>query len=113
MRSNPSHIDYGDFKGLIKHNPNFVPSNVDGIAERNGRFLMMEWKRPGEKISTGQKILLQSLSLTPRFTVIIINGNTDDQTVVNRFFKVTKDGCVPLGTGFNALKQYYLDWYGN
>ena len=113
MRTNPSHIDYGDFKGLITDNPNFVPSNVDGIAERNGRFLVMEWKRPNERISTGQKILLQSLAITPKFTVIIINGNTDDKTVVNRFFQVTKDGCKPLGTGFEALKTYYLGWYGN
>ena len=113
MRTNPSHVDYGDFKGLITDNPNFVPSNVDGIAERNGRFLVMEWKRPNEKISTGQKILLQALSCTPRFTVIIINGNTDTETMVNRFFQVTKDGCNPLGTGFEALKTYYLEWYGN
>jgi len=113
MRSNPSHIDYGDFTGLIKTNPKFIPSNLDGIAERNGRFLVFEWKRPNEKISTGQKILLQALSATPKFTVIIINGNTDAQTVVNQFFKVTRQGCEPLGKGFDELKQYYLDWYGN
>ena len=42
MRSNPTHTDYGEFKGLIADNPNFVPSNVDGICERKGRFLVME-----------------------------------------------------------------------
>jgi hypothetical protein len=61
MRSNPSHIDYGDFKGLIPKNPNFVPSNIDGIVERNGKFLVMEWKRPNEKVSIGQQILLKEL----------------------------------------------------
>ena len=36
-----THTDYGDFKGLIPDNPAFLPSNVDGIAERNGHFLIM------------------------------------------------------------------------
>ena len=40
-----SHVDYGDFVGLIPENPKFCPSDLDGIAERNGYFLVMEWKR--------------------------------------------------------------------
>jgi hypothetical protein len=113
MRTNPSHIDYGDFKGLITNNPNFVPSNVDGIAERNGRFLVMEWKRPGEKISTGQKMLLQALAKIPdRFTVIIINGNTDEETVINSFWLLTIEGKpYKRGAGLESFKTFYKEWY--
>ena len=111
MRSNPSHIDYGDFKGLIPKNPNFVPSNIDGIVERNGKFLVMEWKRPNEKVSIGQQILLKALSSKPGFTCVVINGNTDTTTEVNKFYKVTPKGCVYLGQGFDAFKEYYLEWY--
>jgi hypothetical protein len=57
-----------------------VPSNVDGIAERNGNFLVMEWKRPGEKVSEGQKILLKALAKTPKFMVVVIIGDTDNGT---------------------------------
>ena len=44
MMSNPyaSHTDYGDFYGLIQDNAGFLPSNVDGICERKGKFLVME-----------------------------------------------------------------------
>lgn len=112
MRTNPSHIDYGDFKGLISSNPNFVPSNVDGIAERNGKFLVMEWKRPGERISTGQKLLLQALAANPAFVVIIVNGNTDNETVVNSFFMLTLKGePYKRGTGIESLKTFYKEWY--
>lgn len=112
MRSNPSHIDYGDFAGLIKTNPNFVPSNIDGIAERNGRFLVFEWKRPNESISMGQKMLLQALAASPEFTVIIINGDTDDKTTVNSFWLINEDGKpIKRGTGLESLKTFYQKWY--
>jgi len=64
-----THTDYGDFKGLIESNPLFIPSNVDGIAERNGYFLILEWKRLGEKMSEGQKRLLKALAANPKFMV--------------------------------------------
>jgi hypothetical protein len=112
MRTNPSHVDYGEFKGLIKHNPNFVPSNLDGVAERNGRFLVFEWKRPNEKISTGQKLLLQSLAANPKFIVLIINGNTDNETVVNSFYMLTLKGePYKRGVGLESLKTFYKEWY--
>ena len=80
-----THIDYGAFKGLIPNNPAFCPSNIDGIAERNGKFLVMEWKRPNEKVSDGQRRLLQAFAKKPDFTVLIIEGNTDEGLVVNDF----------------------------
>ena len=69
-----THTDYAEFKGLIPENPNFVPSNVDGICERKGKFLVMEWKRQGEKVSKGQQILLQSLASLHNFMVVIISA---------------------------------------
>jgi hypothetical protein len=44
---------------------------------------------------------------------VVINGNTDTTTEVNKFYKVTPKGCIYIGQGFAALKQYYLEWYGN
>jgi hypothetical protein len=112
MRSNPTHTDYGEFKGLIADNPNFVPSNVDGICERKGRFLVMEWKRPKETVSVGQKMLLQSLAALPNFIVLIIIGNTDEQTVIDKFYLVQPQGrCIHVGNGFDSFKQYYSEWY--
>ena len=107
-----THTDYGDFKGLIESNPLFIPSNVDGIAERNGHFLIMEWKRDAEKVSEGQKRLLQALAFNPRFMVVIIYGNTDDGTLIDSYWLLTPEGKpVKTGIGFESFKQFYKDWY--
>jgi hypothetical protein len=107
-----THTDYSDFKGLIESNPLFIPSNVDGIAERNGHFLIMEWKRDAEKVSEGQKRLLQALASNTRFMVVIIYGNTDDGTVIDSYWLLTPEGKpVKTGIGFESFKQFYKDWY--
>ena len=107
-----THTDYGDFKGLIESNPNFIPSNVDGIAERNGYFLILEWKRPGEKMSEGQKRLLKALAANTKFMVVVIIGNTDEGTNIQEFWQYTTDG-VPFkaGIGFGSFKEWYRLWY--
>lgn len=107
-----THTDYVDFQGLIPENPHFVPSNVDGICERNGKFLIMEWKRPKEKVSKGQKYLLQSLAKKEDFMVVIIYGNTDTETIINKYYLVQPDGqCMLAGQGFEMFKSFYKQWY--
>ena len=107
-----THTDYGDFKGLIESNPNFIPSNVDGIAERNGYFLILEWKRPGEKMSEGQKRLLKALAANTKFMVVVIIGDTDEGTNIQEFWQYSTDG-VPFkaGIGFGSFKEWYRLWY--
>ena len=114
MMRNPyaSHTDYGDFYGLIHDNAGFLPSNVDGICERKGKFLVMEWKRENENISKGQQYLLKAFAKQPNFIVLIIYGDTDNGTNVKKFYLVNQDGsCTLAGSNFEALKQYYLQWY--
>ena len=106
------HIDYGFLQGVIPESPNFMPSNVDGILERNGQFLILEWKRPGEKVSEGQRIMLQALASKPSFMVVIIYGNTDNETVIDSYWLLTPEGKpVKTGIGFESFKQFYRDWY--
>jgi len=114
MMRNPfaSHTDYGDFYGLIQDNAGFLPSNVDGICERKGKFLVMEWKRENEQISKGQEYLLKAFAKMPNFIVIIIYGDTDDETVVHKYYLVNQDGsCTLAGNSFEMLKQFYIQWY--
>lgn len=107
-----THIDYGALKGIIHNNQNFVPSNIDGIAERNGKFLVMEWKRPNEKVSEGQRILLQRLASVPNFTVLIIQGNTDNALIIDDFWQVQPYGsCIKLGKSVEEFKAFYIMWY--
>jgi hypothetical protein len=107
-----THIDYGEFVGLIPDNPNFCPSNIDGIAERNGHVLLMEWKRKGEKVSDGQKRLLRGMADMPKVQVVIIRGDTDHGLNINTFWTVPPKGsCVRAGNGVNDFFNFYRRWY--
>lgn len=107
-----SHTDFGFLRGIILENTKAMPSNIDMVFERRGKFLIGEWKREDEEISLGQKILLKALANQDKFTVLVINGYSDDTgTEVNNFYKVTKDKLVILGNGIEKLKHFINDWY--
>ena len=50
-------------------------SDLDGIIERKGRFLVFECKKPEEPMPVGQQILLRALNREPHFTVLWIIGD--------------------------------------
>jgi hypothetical protein len=109
---NAAHKDYGDFKGIIESNPNFVPCDLDGIAERKGYFLVMEWKRPGEEVSLGQQRMLQALAQTPKFSVIIMVGDTDNGVNLDHYWLLDSKGKpFKKGKDFEEFKQFYKLWY--
>ena len=49
-------------------------SDVDGIVERHGHFLLIEAKSPGVNIPTGQKIMLDKFAAMPKCSVLVIWG---------------------------------------
>lgn len=49
-------------------------TDIDGIVERKGRFLALEFKRPGANLPSGQQIFLARLACLPEFTVFIVWG---------------------------------------
>lgn len=101
---NAPHIDFTELNGVYK---NYVPSNIDMMYERNGYFLVGEWKRPNESISIGQSILLKQLARQPRFLVIIIQGNTDDKMHIDEFWLLKSDGTKKsLGKSLEALRKF-------
>lgn len=113
MRSlKASHIDFNGFAGVIPSNPKFLPSDLDMILERRDCFLVGEWKRNGEAMSDGQLLLLKSLARQPQFIVLIISGNTDDETVVTDIKWVTPSGRFKhIGSSFYELKNIIARWY--
>ena len=107
-----AHTDFEDLLGLIPNNPKFLPSNVDGISERNGKFMIMEWKRPHERMSKGQEFLLKALAKTPNFVVIIIIGDTDNGMNIEKFYYLQPMGKnVLIGSSTQEFKDYYTSWY--
>jgi len=106
------HIDFAHLIGVIPSNPRFLPSNLDMVLERRGDFLIGEWKRPNESISRGQEILLENLAKKPGFLVVLIEGNTDAEMVVNKvqLFNPHK-GWTDWGDSVESLKDLITQWY--
>lgn len=113
MRSaSAAHVDFGDFAGMIDSNPKLLPSDIDMIIERRGKFFVGEWKRPGETMNQGQAILLQTLAKQPQFTVCVIIGNTDNETIINEVFNINKAGeYKKIGASLDDLKVFINQWY--
>lgn len=113
MMRNPLavHVDFKDINGLLGKR---VPSNIDMMMERRGHFLIGEWKRDNEKISIGQQILLKQLARVSKFTVIVINGNTDDGMVIKKFWQLNKNETFTLlGSSLKEFKDYLVEWDSN
>jgi hypothetical protein len=56
--------------------PVIMPMDLDGMVERNGRFLVFETKAAGVDIPQGQRITLDALRATGVFTIFILYGKT-------------------------------------
>lgn len=107
---NATHVDFGFLRGMIPTNPHFMPSNIDMIMERKGKFLFGEWKREGEEMKTGQKILIKALA--QKHTVIVITGYVDDDAHISLIQVVTQHGMLNrIGENKQDLIQYLQDWY--
>jgi hypothetical protein len=105
------HIDFSDLQGIIPSNPRFLPSNLDMVYERNGHFLVGEWKRRGEKISGGQRLLLHRLASLPQFKILLIVGDTDNGMAVHDVYKLTAEDVIRIGEGKEFLAQLINVWY--
>jgi len=81
MRSDAKHIDFGFLAGAIPSNPKALPSNIDGIYERGGRFLVLEFKKPQEKLGVGQEIMLKKMTVAQNWQVWIVTGNFDTNPI--------------------------------
>ena len=108
-----THVDFGFLRGLIPSNPKVMPSNIDMVFERRGYFLFGEWKRKGEDMSYGQKIMLVNLAKLPRTKVLVITGHTDKQEVeVSDVTMITRDGLYKqLGNSVQDLRNILDTWY--
>lgn len=107
-----SHTDFGFLRGLFEGNPKIMPSNLDMVYGINDKFLLGEWKRDNEEISEGQKILLKALSKEPNFTVILINGYSDNTGIhISKYYQISQTSLIYLGNSIDSLKDYIQTWY--
>ena len=106
------HLNFAELVGAIPEIPKILPSNIDMMYERCGKFLVAEWKRPNEKISIGQFILLKALARQDDFIVLIITGDTDREMQVSNVERLNKQGeLIFKGNTLKDLKTIILKWY--
>lgn len=53
------------------------PTDIDGFVERNGRFLVIEAKKPDADLTQGQRIAFEALQQTGLFWIVIVWGEKD------------------------------------
>ena len=106
-------VDYRDLNGIIESNPLFACSDIDMIYERNGQFLVSEWKKPNEDVSGGQDILLKALAKLDEFTVIKVCGYSENtHLTVYDFYWLKPNGIwAYAGQGKERLIQFIQNWY--
>jgi hypothetical protein len=85
--------------------------DVDGLIERRGCFLFIEWKEPGASLTTGQLITLKKLAAVPYFTVLMVEGD-NAQMSVESVCQVTENGVsTKRATDLEGLKGIFANWY--
>lgn len=87
-----------------------APSDIDGIVERNGQFLILEGKSRGTPIPKGQKIMFENLLNTGLCTVVILWGEPNKpekmMAVSHDFKKVVINPASE-----KDIQEYIGKWY--
>ena len=91
-----------------------APTDIDGIVERNGNYLLFECKHNGKKISIGQARTLKDLNERHGFTIFVVEGFTAD-TISGLFVSwprgVRKEPYKNVNSHFLLEKtRQWFDW---
>ncbi len=70
---------FGVFDDCFPRRINFT--DVDGLVEIGGHFLMMEWKGDGGSIKKAQHLVFQRFTSNPMNVVIIVHGDAETMSV--------------------------------
>lgn len=89
-----------------EENKYFSPTDIDGIVEKKGYFLLLETKNPGKEIPDGQKIMFDRL-IRRGFTIIIIWGKPGEPE------KIQQWPHKPRPANLEYLRMIVSAWYDN
>lgn len=86
-------------------------SDVDAmfVVERRRHFLFIEWKERDERLTDGQRILLEAQSFQPNTTVLLVHGAHGDPETITRVRKGAMDWPEP--TDKNAFQKSIDSWF--
>jgi len=102
--------DWGILNGCFG-NTKIKPTDVDGLVERNGHFLVLEAKRPGVKIKAGQWWTINALRNTGLFTTIIIWGERNQPEQMQVIYPIPYAPKQPEKAGITELRDIVSRWF--
>ena len=90
-------------------------TDLDGIIERRGQFLVFETKNDNVPLPKGQQILLDQLLKLGVFTVVIIWGKPGVTALqrVTRYHRNTEKEVEPTIEALKELCRKWWDWADN
>ena len=56
-------------------------SDIDGVVEIDGHFLLIEWKYGDSELPEGQRIMFENMTKDERWIVVLVNGNAESMEV--------------------------------
>lgn len=109
-----SYWDWAILSGCFGDNPTTIPMDVDGLIERNGRFLVFETKGPRGELSLGQRIALETLARLKQFTVVILHGPRNQPGLVEVWYRGQFGRLVktkPQACNVEWLRDFSKRWW--
>ena len=83
-------------------------TDLDGLIERNGCFLVLEAKGPGVQMLRGQERALRALAaIGRRFVVVVVEGHAPSE--VHSWSVMGHEHLG--GTGFESLRKFVREWF--
>lgn len=87
-------------------------SDVDGIVEISGKFLLLEWKSAGGAVTGGQRIMFEQLTrLAPsHITVVVVSGDPVSMHVSSVQVFKSGTGSLPIPCSLERLQRSITAW---
>ena len=100
--------DWGILRGCFGETK-IEPTDIDGLVERKGKFLIIEAKAPSANLQVGQEITFEALRQTGLFTIIVVWGETNKSSRIEVW---TREGKFPIRTsGLKTLRKIVAKWF--
>lgn len=84
-----------------------VPTDIDGIVERNGHFLVIEAKSKDARVPNGQAIMFSRLTALKEFTVVIVWGDKNNPVKMQVWGEEQKVATL------EDFQKFCQNWYLN
>lgn len=100
--------DWGILRGCFG-DTRIEPTDVDGLVERKGRFLLIEAKDSGADLRQGQRITYEALHKTGLFTILLVWGPTNEPERVELWTR--KCRRVYEAANLGILRDIVAKWF--